>query len=149
MSLDPEIKVTKFGNVSKAIQEGNQAALASLVARVSAQAKSFAPVDLGQLRNSIMGRVKQHDFNLNNSGGESAPAITPRAREGEGYVGSNTLYSVYQEFGTRRTNAQPYLRPAIAIEANGMKVAAAVKKYENESVQREVRKGPKKSKVYK
>lgn len=58
-------------------------------------AKRKCPVDTGNLRNSIT-----HEVNLGGVGGHAA------------YVGTNVEYAAYVELGTRRTQAQPFLRPA-------------------------------------
>ena len=55
-------------------------------------AKRACPVDTGNLRNSITHAVEP---------GEDAV-----------YVGTNVEYAPYVEMGTRRTAAQPFLRPA-------------------------------------
>lgn len=55
-------------------------------------AKLACPVDTGRLRNSI-----SHTHDKNTS-----------------YVGTNVEYAPYVEMGTANTNAQPYLKPAIA-----------------------------------
>lgn len=129
------VEITKFGNVPKAVKDGNDKALLILVARVTAQAKALAPVDLGQLRNSIMGRVEKQDVGFNSGGKkQAANEITEKARQGEGYVGSNLLHAIYNEFGTRKMAAQPFLRPAVRAVANGTSVKAAVKKYQNEAI---------------
>ena len=84
-------------------------------------AKKLAPVDTGNLRNSISHKVDPEE-----------PAV---------YIGSNTSYSAYQEFGTgiyteggrdtpwvyqdekgnwhwtRGNKAQPFLKPAVADHA--------------------------------
>ena len=84
-------------------------------------AKKLAPVDTGNLRNSISHKVDPEE-----------PAV---------YVGSNSLYAAYQEFGTgiyteggrdtpwvyedekgnwhwtRGNKAQPFLKPAVADHA--------------------------------
>lgn len=84
-------------------------------------AKKLAPVDTGNLRNSISHKVDLEE-----------PAV---------YVGSNSLYAAYQEFGTgiytdggrdtpwvyqdakgnwhwtRGNKAQPFLKPAVADHA--------------------------------
>lgn len=56
-------------------------------------AKLLAPVDTGRLRNSMTHEV--------------------RADEDSVYVGTNVEYAPYVELGTRRSKAQPFLRPAI------------------------------------
>lgn len=61
-------------------------------------AKKLAPVDTGNLRNSIT-----HDVD----DGETAA-----------YIGTNVEYAPYQELGTIYMAAQPFLKPAVADHAN-------------------------------
>jgi len=136
------VEMIKFGNVPKAVQEGNEKALWILVTRVTSAATVNAPVQEGQLKNSIMGRVEKKDFGFNKGGKKPATrTITEKAKEGEGYVGSNVSHAIYNEFGTRKMAAWPFLRPAIAAEANGAKVKAAVRKYQLESVKEGMSRG--------
>lgn len=58
-------------------------------------AKRLCPVDTGRLRNSITHTTRSE----------------PEPVE---YIGTNVEYAPYVELGTKRTKAQPYLRPAIA-----------------------------------
>lgn len=55
-------------------------------------AKRACPVDTGNLRNSITHAVESDEDAV--------------------YVGTNVEYAPYVEMGTRRTAAQPFLRPA-------------------------------------
>ena len=61
-------------------------------------AKKLAPVDTGNLRNSIT-----HDVD------EVEPAA---------YIGTNVEYASYVCLGTIHRNAQPFLKPAVADHAN-------------------------------
>ena len=61
-------------------------------------AKKIAPVDTGNLRNSIT-----HDVD------DGEPAA---------YIGTNVEYAPYQELGTIHMKAQPFLKPAVADNAN-------------------------------
>ena len=136
------IEMIKFGDIPKAVQEGNEKAMIALLLKVAAQAKALAPVDHGELRNSIMYSTKTETGGFNDSGGDPAKdKLRVRPKQGEGYVGTAVLHGVYQEFGTRFMNAQPYLRPAVSIEANGSKAKAAIEKAQDESVKREARSG--------
>lgn len=63
---------------------------------VSNDAKRRAPYKTGNLRRSIHPR-------LVSAGASSAEAL----------VGTNVEYAIYQELGTRRMAANPYLRPAL------------------------------------
>ena len=61
-------------------------------------AKKLAPVDTGNLRNSITHTVD-----------EDEPAA---------YIGTNVEYAPYQELGTIHMKAQPFLKPAVNDHAN-------------------------------
>ena len=61
-------------------------------------AKKLAPVDTGNLRNSIT-----HDVD------DGEPAAD---------IGTNVEYAPYQELGTIHMAAQPFLKPAVAEHAN-------------------------------
>ena len=66
-------------------------AVRDLVLLVEGEAKKLCPVDTGLLRASI------------------TPVIESWAA---GYVGTNTHYAPYVEYGTRKMAAQPFLEPA-------------------------------------
>ena len=61
-------------------------------------AKKLAPVDTGNLRNSITHEVD-----------DGEPAA---------YIGTNVEYAPYVCLGTIHTKAQPFLKPAVAANAN-------------------------------
>lgn len=78
--------------VSQDIQRAIDRALEEIGLTAEGYAKRACPVDTGNLRNSITHAVES---------GEDAV-----------YVGTNVEYAPYVEMGTRRTAAQPFLRPA-------------------------------------
>ena len=61
----------------------------------------ICPVDTGRLRNSLTHAVE--------SGEKSV------------YIGTNVEYAPYVEFGTRRQDPQPYLKPAVMNHVNEYK----------------------------
>lgn len=69
-------------------------AVQKTAADITATAKSKAPVDTGNLKNSI-------GYNFGMSGGEIYAEIGPTAE-----------YGIYQEFGTSKMAPQPFLTPA-------------------------------------
>jgi len=79
---------------------------------VEGQAKSLAPVLTGRLAGSIQvsGQSGQKT-----SPSEVSDTIEPPTRLGEVYVGTALEYAPYMEFGTVKTQAQPFLRPALAM----------------------------------
>lgn len=92
----------QFTDNSKEVSEEIKAALlrgletCGLVAE--GYAKKLAPVDTGNLRNSITHTVD-----------EDEPAA---------YIGTNVEYAPYQELGTIHMKAQPFLKPAVADHAS-------------------------------
>ena len=92
----------QFTDNSKEVSEDIKAALlrgletCGLVAE--GYAKKLAPVDTGNLRNSIT-----HDLD------DGEPAA---------YIGTNVEYAPYVCLGTIHMKAQPFLKPAVADHAN-------------------------------
>lgn len=107
--------------VLEAMQQAVERGLETCGLVAEGYAKKLAPVDTGNLRNSISHKVDPEE-----------PAV---------YIGSNSLYAAYQEFGTgiyteggrdtpwvyqdekgnwhwtRGNKAQPFLKPAVADHA--------------------------------
>lgn len=81
-----------LGQIRSQVQSG----IDSVLADAAAMAKSLAPVDTGALRNDI--------------------TFKPAVISGGGLVGSfgaySIVYAIYQELGTWKMAARPYLRPA-------------------------------------
>jgi HK97 gp10 family phage protein len=102
-------KLKWFGD--KAIQGMEQAVSLALEASallVEGQAKALAPVDTGNLRNSITHEVEGQ----------------------EAKVGTNVEYAPFVELGTSKQAAQPYLNPALEQNKGNIKriFADAIKK---------------------
>jgi len=74
---------------------GLNRAVTSTCMSIEKDAKTKAPVDTGRLKSSITHKVDQ----------TGAHSIS-------GQVGTNVFYAIYQEFGTTRMKAHPYLLPA-------------------------------------
>ena len=77
--------------VKQAIREASEKLVLEMAIRLANQAKLLAPVDLGQLRNSISVATKnQTGIELNKHAGEKAPPLEQTGlKEAEAYVGSN------------------------------------------------------------
>jgi HK97 gp10 family phage protein len=99
---------------------------------ISNSAKNKAPYKTGTLRRSI---------HVGNHTKESAPDFTPNEKEGTYsdiggkkvtshsatlLVGTNLEYAKYQEYGTSKMAAQPFLRPALDEEKENVKNEIAV-----------------------
>lgn len=116
----------------KGVSKGTEKGMLETVVRVTAQAKALAPVALkngGLLRGSIQWKGKDQS-----GGREQGDALKERIKDSEYVVGSPVEYAVYQEYGTRKMSSQPFLRPAVDIEANGMSAVSAMIKAQYDSV---------------
>lgn len=81
---------------------------------VEAAAKKRAPVDTGALRASIYTVPGKEQTPVPQIPGDAKRVALPQPRSKlEAHVGPSVDYGIYQEFGTRRMAAQPYLVPAL------------------------------------
>ena len=93
--------------------------LRRLAFEIEGIAKQLAPYDTTALRNSIYTVTEKED----NYQQASADAISkrpgieteahPKPGKGEARVGPCVEYAAYQEFGTSKMSAQPYMTPAV------------------------------------
>lgn len=112
------IRVTKNDFANLGVEKGSNEFIKITCERVRSQAALLAPVDTGQLANSLMWKVKSEEGGFNEAQrGQGLTAsegdkLSIRPGDKEGFVGTNIQHGVYQEFGTRYQPAQPFLRPA-------------------------------------
>lgn len=133
-----EITINQFAD--KGAFTGVQDCILQALIKVQSQAKTLAPVDLGQLRNSLMYELNKKDGGFNSESGKKADQkLTTGSDELVGYVGTNLDYAVYQEFGTRKNVAQPFLRPA-GEAVKGVSAEQIAKKYGREAMEEEFKK---------
>ena len=94
-----EIKFTDNSKeVLEAMQQAAVRALEKCGLTAEGYAKKLCPVDTGNLRNSITHEVD-----------DGEPAA---------YIGTNVEYAPYVCLGTIHMKAQPFLKPAVAANAN-------------------------------
>ena len=117
------VEVIKYGDTLKGVTEGTYQSILKTCINVNNEAKLLAPVDLGELRNSMTYEVNKAQL--------------------EGVVGTNVKYSVYQEYGTRYMDAQPFLRPAVEVVTKGASANSAVTKIMNDEMTKAIRAGKK------
>ena len=79
---------------------------------VEAQAKALCPVDKGLLRGSITTQ-SQDKGSFPEAPASGSDVIAGPQDDQEVLVGTAVFYAPYVEFGTIRSNAQPFLRPAL------------------------------------
>lgn len=128
------VEIYKVKNLDEIIQTATYSGgVLETCIQIATQAKVLAPVKDGRLRNSVMYKTKFQEGMFNDSGGLSAPKkLDSQPKDNEGYVGSNLDYAVYQEFGTRYTRPQPFLRPAGLI-VKGTKAGEVIKRIKEET----------------
>ena len=131
---------TKHGNVKTAVANGKEISNLMIGAAIASQAKLLAPVDYGQLRNSLSASNTSRTEMLNNMAGEKAEALdTQGLKDDEVYVGSNSDHAIFQEYGTVKQPAQPYLRPAMEAIVQRKEPAEIFAKYGREAMDRELK----------
>lgn len=136
-----EEKRTKFGNPATAVAKGMAISNLMIGVAIASQAKLLAPVDYGQLRNSLSASNKDETRLLNNMQGEQAEALETSDLKGdEVYVGSNSDHTVYQEYGTIKQPAQPFLRPAMESVIMRKEPAEIYEKYGRQAMEEELKK---------
>lgn len=137
-----EAKRIKYGDPKKGGRNGIIDSNLPIGAAIASQAKLLAPVDYGQLRNSLSASNTSKTVLLNNMAGEKADALdTQGLKEGEVYVGSNSDHAIFQEYGTVKQPAQPYLRPAMEAIVQRKDPAEIFAKYGREAMERELKRG--------
>ena len=130
----------KYGNVKTAVANGKEISNLMIGAAIASQAKLLAPVDYGQLRNSLSASNLRETKLLNNMEGEKAEALdTQGLKDDEVYVGSNSDHAIFQEYGTVKQPAQPYLRPAMEAVVQRKTPAEIFAKYGREAMDRELK----------
>lgn len=124
MAIGMNISVNVTSNkdeYEKALDEVAEKVLTMWGMQAESAAKRLCPVDTGLLRNSITyavaGEGVANPTYRSNTGSESG-SYQGQAQADKGgarhvYIGSNVEYAPYQELGTSKMAAQPYLRPAI------------------------------------
>ena len=99
---------TRLNRLIDRIPVNRKKAIKAVGFRVEALAKMKAPVDLGNLRNSIYMRSSEE-----NPVSEIATEELPKPPESSVYIGPSVEYGIYQELGTSVMDAQPYMLPAL------------------------------------
>lgn len=108
MSVKKFKLVNHVDDVTKAVEETLQTALAEIGLKAEGYAKLKSPVDTGRLRNSISWATAT----------EKGAGAEPKAQPEENtvYIGSNVEYAVYQELGdfSHPVGYSPFLKPALS-----------------------------------
>ena len=86
-----KITVNRFDEAKKNLIKSKMITLETIGLFVENRASLLAPVDTGNLRQSIDHKTEKNSV----------------------HIGTNTEYAPYQEFGTVKQKAQPFLTPAV------------------------------------
>lgn len=113
-------------DVERAVEKALHKAARMIGGSAAGHAAEACPVDTGLLRNSItfaLGgeapAITDYQSNEKDASGEAQTGHyegeAPEDDDGEitVYVGSNVIYAPYQELGTAKMDARPFLRPAM------------------------------------
>lgn len=131
-------KNLKINEAIRAIDNTTVLGVTNTAIKITAQAKELCPVaDYfgGNLKGSI-----QWESDGKSGGDTSGTSLTEKPSKNGAIVGTPVEYGVYQEFGTRKMNAQPFLRPAVDIVANGKSGEEAMATAFRNTVPRELKK---------
>ena len=141
---------TKYQDLSKVVKQASKSVNLVLGAKIASQAKVLAPVDFGQLRNSISATNLQESVLLNNNNSkEQAEALkTTGLKDNQVYVGSNSDHTIFQEYGTVKQPAQPFLRPATDLIIKNKSVEDIMIKYSRKAMKEEFKKRKEEVKTY-
>lgn len=129
MTRNPSVRIEHFDPMPGIIQDTRNGIL-EILANVSGEAKSLATGfkhPTGRTLNSIMWQMEGRTGGF--TGDKPGDRLNEPNRQLTGYVGTNVYYAIYPEMGTRYMAAHPYMRPAIAIHAQGRPVVEVMKKW--------------------
>ena len=100
------------GNVAEVIE--------TIAFAVERRAKEMAPVDTGALKSSIFTKTKRGGRQPNQRDGVVYVDLPEPENDTQAIVGPTVDYGIWQELGTSRTAAQPYLVPAVEAVASSL-----------------------------
>ena len=115
-----KLDTARLDQIAKDLDKNRDQVLRLLAFDVEGGAKMFAPVDTGALMNSIYTVAKDYD-------GYSQAAAAAReknpkvnlvrlpdpANDYTAHIGPCVEYGIYQEFGTHKMAAHPFMAPAV------------------------------------
>ena len=111
----------------------------ALGAELVAQAKLLAPVDTGQLRNSLSATSpKRENLLLNDSEGEKGKPLDVSGIQKDEVFRTSSDHAVFQEFGTKYQPAQPFLRPAEEIVIQKKELADIFTRFSRQAMTNEL-----------
>jgi len=124
-----------------AIAEGTEDGIIKIANKIVNQAKANANsfkkgYQTGQTLAGIMYRTSKDDGGFEPKG---ETKLTTRAGKNEAIVGVNNDHALYLEFGTKRMDSQPFLRPAFDVVTRGKNADVAMQDALNNSFKRKLK----------
>lgn len=120
--------VSHRDEVEEALKRAKIAALEAIGSKAAGYAGALAPHDTGRLRNSITWATQESEgrsFSYSDEQGNSfSDKVGTGVQEDTVCVGTNVEYAVYQEMGTSKIHAHPYLKPGVMNHINEYKELA-------------------------
>ena len=132
-------KRLKTAEAMRAIDMTLEQGITNLAVNITSTAKKIAPV-AEKYGGNLKGSIQWAQDGGKSGGAENSNALTEQPPQGGAIVGTPVEYGVYQEFGTRKMYPQPFLRPAIDIEAKGAPLREAMARAFFDSVPKELKK---------
>ena len=109
-----KVEFNRFPEIAAKLPIETKAAVDKAAENVEQVARVFVPVDTGTLKASIHTEHEAGGFVANVMAGDATTPFGKIKRDGTVSTSKtpSRKYAVYQEFGTRRMAAQPYMTPA-------------------------------------
>lgn len=101
----------RLNNIISHSDRNNKNFVKAIGFSVEALAKTKAPIDLGNLVNSIY--TATEDSNNMPELPDIEREQLPNPKDGSVFIGPSVEYGIYQELGTRIMDAHPYMIPAL------------------------------------
>ena len=127
-----EVDTTRLNQILARLPGNLEQNIRAVAFAIEAKAKVRAPFETGALRSSIYTRTSKGTFSngkptagLPEVSGNPPREELPRVKAGEAVVGPSVEYGIYQELGTGRMAARPYLGPAVNSSADELERAMA------------------------
>ena len=119
MADKTEVFFESVRNKNSLLKDANNFALQELAITGTTSAKRFANFNkgyqTGETKNSIQYRLANNrNGGFNDSTGKQASRKIDTPEKGTAVVGATTNHAVYLEFGTRKMEPQPFLRPSLS-----------------------------------
>ena len=99
-------------NAQEVLSRAVRAGLTRVAMKIEGDAKELSPVDSGRLRGSITYKI-QGSGSSPQSPAVVMDAVSNSPDKFTAHIGTNVEYGQHVEYGTKRSGAQPFMRPAL------------------------------------